>query len=72
MICYFFIVFMSSVLEILDIEELKIRKNNLLYQIQQVSNELEKREKLISIDEQSYLEEVSPKPKKIIKIKKKE
>ena len=36
---------MSSVLEILVIEELKIRKNNLLYQLQRIDNELEKREK---------------------------
>jgi hypothetical protein len=35
---------MSSILEILDIEELKIRKNNLLYQLERIDNELKKRE----------------------------
>jgi hypothetical protein len=35
---------MSSILEILNIEELKIRKNNLLYQLERIDNELEKRE----------------------------
>ena len=64
---------MSSVLEILDIEELKIRKNNLLYQIQRIDNELEKKEKLILIEEKIYSEKVTPKAKIMkIKIKKKE
>ena len=35
---------MSSILEILNIDELKIRKNNLLYQLERIDNELKKRE----------------------------
>jgi hypothetical protein len=35
---------MSSVLEILELGDLQIRKKNLLYQLQRIDNELEKRE----------------------------
>jgi len=60
---------MSSVLEILDIEELKIRKNNLLYQIQRIDNELEKREKSIFIEEKIVSEEEVTSKTIIMKIK---
>lgn len=60
---------MSSVLEILHIEELKIMKNNLLYQIQRIDNELEKRTQVLFSNSE---EEITPKPKIMkIKIKKK-
>ena len=62
---------MSCVLDTLDIEELKIRKTNLLVQIERIDNELKRRVSNINKQEIPHIQETGNNIKIKVIIKKK-